>query len=216
MKKAKTDKTKKQGYILLLTLCLIAALIILYNKLLQALMLKAYSPYYFTCVKLPVSFSYFNLIYPFCLLLFLTVCIFLLTTVRKKYIPIIILCAALLATIIFSCNVWNFDKDVISYNTLFQKNKIVYSFDDIDRAELDIKLYFGRSANDCLEYTLYMNDGEQIKFDAFDSFRKDDDKLIEFDTAISDKRTTVGDFGYLDNASDELNSYLKVLFQSNP
>lgn len=122
------------------------------------------------------------------------------------------MCIALAITIALCGNVWSFNKDKISYNTLFEKDKIVYSTDDIETAELQVDVEFTRLKTTNLVYDLKMSDGKEIKLDAYDSFRTDDDKIIEFDKAISQKRKAVGQFERFENASDEFNDYFCSLF----
>ena len=226
MKKKKVShesgKSNKQGLILLATTIIMAAFMIIYIYLLELLTLKAYSPDYFAWVKFP-GLSH-EMIFPFIFAIFFAVGFYIepsRKTSNKKYIGCasFLLSVILIVTIVFSSNVWIFNKNTISYNTLFQKNKTVYSYDDIEQAKMTIEVtragMWGLATQLC--YDLEMNDGKQIKFDAYDSFRKDDELLIAFDKAIADKRIVDGDFISFDNASDEFNEYFKSLYaNSNP
>lgn len=212
----KSNKSQKQGCILFITLIFIIMFKYLFNFLLELFTLREYSPYYFACVKSPLVNT---IIYPFLFVAFFAVGFYILPNRKmssKKYIccASVFLLVTLITTIIFSGNVWIFNKDTISYNTLFQKNKIVYSYDDIEIAEMTIELEATRFTTTRLVYILEMNDSKQIKFDAFDSFRKDDKLLIAFDNAISDKRKVKGNFEYFDNATDEFNKYFSSLYKT--
>ncbi len=209
------NEQSKQGYIILLSLILVISLIFIFNWLLKTLVLKEYSPYYFAFVKLP--FPSFYIIFPFAFLFVFTFCFYFYSqrkVANKKYITItsILLSVTLIATVILSCNIWSFSRDTISYNTLFHKDKIVYSFDEIKVAEMQIELEATRFTTTSLVYTLEMNDGKKIKFDAYDSFRNNDEMLIEFDKAIADKRKIIGDFKHFENSSNEFNNYYRSLF----
>lgn len=209
------NEQNKQGCLILLSLLIMILLIFIFNWLLKTLVLKEYSPYYFACVKLP--FPSFYIIFPFAFLFVFTFCFYFYSERKvsnRKYITItsVFLSATLIVTVIFSCNIWNFSRDTISYNTLFHKDKIVYSFDDIKVAEMQIESEATRFTSTRLVYTLEMNDGKQIKFDAYDSFRKNDKMLIEFDKAIADKRKIISEFKHFENSSNEFNNYYRSLF----
>lgn len=215
MKQSKKKAQNKAGWVIFFALVVVILCILLGNRLLEIGTLKAYSPDYFVCVKLP--FSVFYIFYPiFFLFLFLVAIYFYprRKLTNKNYIGIsaAFLCVALALTIVFCGNVWSFNKDTITYNTLFQKDKAVYHFDDIDSAQLQTELVYTRSKTTNLEYRLKMRDGTEIHFDAYDSFRTDDDKIIAFDKAIAKKRTTVGQFEQVENASDAFNEYFRSLF----
>ena len=77
---------------------------------------------------------------------------------------------------------------------------------------MQIELEATRFTTTSLVYTLEMNDGKKIKFDAYDSFRNNDEMLIEFDKAIADKRKIIGDFKHFENSSNEFNNYYRSLF----
>lgn len=117
--------------------------------------------------------------------------------------------------IILNCNVWSFNKDAFSYNTILQKDKIVYLYDDIDFVEVEENRYFMLSKSYHIDYTFYMKDGRRFKIDAFEIFCEADAKLIEFDKAISNKRKIVGNYYYNGNTSQELNDYYISLYNTN-
>lgn len=89
----------------------------------------------------------------------------------------------------------------------------MYTFDDIKTAKMLVEVEYTRLRTTNLVYILEMNNGEQIKIDAYDSFRTDDNKLIEFDKAISSKRECIGDFEYFENTTKEFNNYFHSLYQ---
>lgn len=215
MKNQNKTKSNKAGVAIFISLVIGIILMLLLNWLLKELILKEYSPDYFVCVKLP--FSVFYIFYPIFFLFVFSVAIYFYPgkkLTNKKYICFCsaVLCIALAITIALCGNVWSFNKDKISYNTLFEKDKIVYSTDDIETAELQVDVEFTRLKTTNLVYDLKMSDGKEIKLDAYDSFRTDDDKIIEFDKAISQKRKAVGQFERFENASDEFNDYFCSLF----
>ncbi|MCH5321109.1 MAG: hypothetical protein J1E36_05060 [Eubacterium sp.] len=213
----RTVKSQKEDYILLCTLIFMIAFKLLYDWLLELIMLKAYSPYYFASTK---SSSY--IILPFLFIVFFAVALYILPDRKisnKKYISItsVILSITLALTIIFSSNVWVFNENSISYNTLFQKDKVVYTYDDIDSAELYYETWYGvkgmSSAH--LIYNLNMNDDKEIEIDIPQSFYKDNNKLFQFDNMISDKRKVIGEYVPFDNKSDKFNEYYQSLFKNS-
>lgn len=218
MKKNNYEKnviSNKKGCIIFFSLMAMIAIKLLYDWLLKTLTLEEYSPFFFANVKLPFSYSF--IIYPFLFAFIFIICIFELPKRKvsdKKYIVYssIFLCLILVVTVFISCNVWCFDQDTISYNTIFQKDKIVYSYNDIEKAELYIENKNVRLGQTNLNYVLTMSDGNVIKIDALDSFRKNDYALIEFDKKIAEKRKVIGEFEFLINEEDELNEYFHSLF----
>ena len=175
--------------------------------------MKIYAPYYFASTK--ASIVYFFL---FILLAVSIVSIGVLLkrkTISKKHIcyALIVPIMVGIITIIISGNVWVVNENSISYNTLFQKNIIVYSYNDIESAEMSIsRKRVGLNHTYRIKYDLYMNDGEKVKFDAYESFRENDEKLIDFDKAIANKRKVKGEFIYMDHSSEEFNKYYQSLF----
>lgn len=144
---------------------------IISNWILKFLTLKEYLPDFFVCVKLP--FSVFYIFYPFLFLFLFLVVIYFYPkrkTSKKTYICIssVALCITLLITTVFCGNVWSFNKNTISYNTLFEKNKIVYTLNDIETATMSIELISTRLRTTNMVYVLEMSDGSKIKIDAND------------------------------------------------
>lgn len=136
---------------------------------------------------------------------------------NKKYIGIAsaLLIITLLLTAVFSSNVWVFDRNAISYSTLFQRDKIVYDFNDIESVEAHYELIATRLGSTKLVYMLNMSDGKSVEVDVYNSFMNDDNNLIEFDKAIADKRTLTGDFEPSGTVSDEINEYYKQIFETD-
>lgn len=220
VKKDKSNVQKKTGKIILLTFIVALAFVLMTYSLLEPIMLKIFEPYYFVTLSSQVSLGSIFIFVPVTLLFIFMGVIYALPDRKmsnKKYLSVcaVILSVALILTIVICGNVWVFNKDTISYNTLFLKNKAEYSFDDIKSAKMEYCYVAGVKGfiHEQLIYTLEMNDGSQIEIVAYPSFIKDDKKLIEFDKAIAEKRETVGEFEYFNNASDELNEYLDFAFQ---
>lgn len=212
----RTVKSQKEGYILLCTLIFMIAFKFLYDWLLEFIMLKTYSPFYFASTK---SSPY--IILPFLFIVFFAVGLYILPDRKisnKKYIGItsVILSITLALTIIFSSTVWVFNENSISFNTIFQKGKVIYTYDDIDSAELYYETWSGvRMRSVHLIYNLKMNDGEKIEIDIPQSFYKDDKNFCQFDNMISDKRKVTGEYTPFGNKSDEFNEYYVSLFKNN-
>ncbi len=188
-------------------------ILLLYYWLFGVFTMKIYTPYYFASTKT-------SIVYFFGVIFYVSVIFSIGFLVKKKkfnkkkigylfIFPLVIL----FSMIIISGNVWVFDENLISYNTIFQKNENSYSYADIEKAEMSISyktIRFNHTFS--IEYILYMDSGKKIKFDAYESFREDDDKLIEFDKTIANKRAVVGEFLYIDSSSKEFNDYYHSLF----
>lgn len=220
MKKSKKDN--KSGYIIALSVAIAALLILLFYWLLKSMMLYNFSPDYFVLIKSPIPAFYSSFPFAF-LLMFLTAIYFYpeRKTPKRKYVAMSIctLSVTLFLTIIIllNCNTLSFNNNEFTYNTfdtLFSKDKIVYTYDDIKAVDFQIEINSDRMLTSNLLYTFEMNDGKQLEFDISDSFRNDDDKLIEFDKRISDKRNVTGNFSYMHNFDSEINDYYKSLFNS--
>ena len=210
----KTPETHKgEAGLALLEIILVLSLF-LYDFSFKFFTLKIYEPFYFASTKA------FNVRFMYLILFAVVNCIIAIFVFpnpkkQKKHLfqATTVLFVTLAIIIILSGNVWVVNENSISYNTLFQKNKIVYSYDDIENAEMSISyehISVGHTYN--IDYILYMNDGEKVKFNAYESFRENDDKLIEFDKAISNKRKADGEFIYIDQSSEEFNKYYQSLF----
>lgn len=211
-KQSKNNKRNK-GFILVAIIAFDIAFFYAYMMLSEAIILKVYSPYYF------VSSNYYIVLLLFFAFFIVTLASavipsFLRKELKKKTIfcSIAISIAMLIIITIFNCNIWSFNKDSFSYNTILKKDKIVYSYDDIDSIEMEENRYFLLKRSSHIDYTFYMNDGRKFKIDAYEAFSEDDLKLIEFDKAISNKRKIIGDYYYSGNASQELNDYYNSLF----
>lgn len=215
-KKRTPNKLKKESKDVKFVLMVIITLgiLLLYYWLFGVFTMKIYTPYYFASTKT-------SIVYFFGVIFYVSVIFSIGFLVKKKkfnkkkigylfIFPLVIL----FSMIIISGNVWVFDENLISYNTIFKKNENSYSYADIEKAEMSISyknIRFNHTYN--IEYILYMNNGKKIKFDAYESFRKSDAKLVEFDRAIANKRVVTGDFVYMDNADDEFNNYYHSLFK---
>lgn len=216
--KIKKTEARKLGMIIIFALLLMIAFMSCYVWLLEILTLKFFSPDYFVCSRLPANV--YTIMIPF-IFVFIFVILFYIAPSRKlankKYIGIAsaLLIITLLLTAVFSSNVWAFDKNAISYSTLFQRDKIVYDFNDIESLEAHYELIATRLGSTKLVYTLNMSDGKSVEVDVYNSFMNDDNNLIEFDKAIADKRTLTGDFEPSGAVSDEINEYYKQIFETD-
>ncbi len=109
-----------------------------------------------------------------------------------------ILFAAVLNVFIFACvfylgtNAWVIKNNTLTYNKLFLKNEIVYTFDDVEEATLNSEKW-GKGAPR-YKYELKMEDGNVIDIYPFDTIYADESDLIEFDKKLSDKRIVIGSF----------------------
>lgn len=209
------DYKKKEKRILFIIILICFVFYFAYFKLSEIIALKVYSPYYFVSSK-------FEIVQILLIVLLLIAICFAATyllsdikTTKMKYVfrSSAIVIISLITIIIFNCNVWTFNKDLFSYNTIFQKDKIVYSYDDIDSAELYVHSASGKGIHDHIDYTLHMNDGREIKFDAYEAFYNNDDKIIEFDKTIASKRTVkAGDYSHFLYWNDKLNEYYNSIY----
>lgn len=209
---------EKEKRILFVILLIYFAFYFAYFKLSEIIALRVYSPYYFVSSK-------FGIVQILLLILLLIVALLAGTyliegtkTPKKKYIfrSSAIIIISLISIIIFNCNVWSFNKDTFSYNTIIRKDKIVYSYDDIDSAELYVHSASGKGIHDYIDYTFYMNDGKEIKFNAQEAFYTDNNKIIEFDKAIANKRTVKeGDYSHFLYWNDNLNDYFDSVYNNN-
>lgn len=132
----------------------------------------------------------------------------------KKYIIICSLISTiiLIVSLTSNCNVWVANEKGISYNTIFSKEKISYSYDDITTVTVQysangIRPLRGKT----LVYNVIMQDGKELELQLFDLLYQDSNSLINFDKKISDKRKIVGDFVEL-AIPDELNNYYHNIF----
>lgn len=223
-KKPDIDRTPKdykikEQCILFIILVLYLVLYIAYVKLFKNIPLKIHSPYYFISYKYDAIYILFIILFFLVIYFSGTYLLKKIKTTKKKYIfrSSVILTIFFAVIIFFQFNMWSFNKDTFSYNTIFQKDKIVYSYDEINSAELEIYHSSGYLRTDYyINYTLYMNDGEKIKFDAYNAYYTDEDKIIEFDKAIADKRSVVeNDYDHYLYNSEKLNEYYNSLYNSN-
>lgn len=214
-KKRTPNKSKKGSkdidFVLMIVITLV--ILLLYYWLFDILTMKIYTPYYFVSTKTSIVYFMGVMFYVSVILSFG----FLIKKKKfkkKKIVHVIIFpLITLFLMITISGNVWVFNENSISFNNLFQKNQITYSYADIEKAEMSISyktIRFNHTFS--IEYILYMDSGKKIKFDAYESFREDDDKLIEFDKTIANKRAVVGEFLYIDSSSKEFNDYYHSLF----
>ena len=132
----------------------------------------------------------------------------------KKYIIICSLISTiiLIVSLISNCNVWVANEKGISYNTIFSKEKISYSYDDITTVTVQysangIRPLRGKT----LVYNVIMQDGKELELQLFDLLYQDYKSLIKFDKVVSDKRKTIGNFIEL-AIPNELNDYYNKLF----
>ena len=183
----------KEGWILCSIFVIVGLLSFAYEKVFETITLNMYKPYFFVSYK-SEAFDVLMIILLAIIIFSSGIYLFGKTkTSKDKYIlrSFAIALVFFIGIIIFHCNVWTFNKDTFSYNTIFQKDKIVYSYDDIDSAEVDVYTYAGRGIHNHIDYTLHMNDGKIIKFNANRAYYTDEDKIIEFDKAIANKRSVV-------------------------
>lgn len=203
----------RKGVILLAALVSAVIFQLLFVYLTEALTLKIYAPEYFAYVRLPANMYWAPL--PFMGTLVVAAAAYILAARKislKKYIGIAapILVAVLFVTIALCSRTWVFNKDTISYSTLFEKDKIVYRTDEIRSAEAHLE-YSARVTH--LEYALEMNDGEKVEFDLYSAFTDAEEKLVAFDRSIADKRVLSGEFQYALGKSDTVNEYYENLFR---
>ena len=217
-KAEKCERSKKECiFVLIAFICL--AIFWMYTKLSAIVALKIYSPFYFCGYKFDADAMHLLFIALFFLIIYFSGTYLLrkIKTKKKKYIlrslSIVFIC--IVTSIILQFNMWSFNKDSFSYNTLFQKDKIVYSYEEVEKAEIEIyhyrlTRYLGTYR---ITYILYMNDGNKIKFVANSGYYTDDTKLIEFDKSIADKRKVTGEFLPI-TGSNELNEYYSSLYNN--
>ena len=215
------DYKAKETRIMALIVIIYLAFYFLYFTFSKIIALKGYSPYFFVSSK---EFVVQLLL----LVLLMVIGVFSyhylfeeIKTSKKKYIirSSTTVLVFLIGIIVFNCNVWNFNKDSFSYNTILQKDKIVYSYDDIDYAELYTHSSSGKGIRDHIrdhiEYSFYMNDGKVIKFDAQEAFYTDNNKIIEFDKRIANKRTVKeGDYSHFLYWNEDLNAYFDSVYNN--
>lgn len=211
--KPKISADNRRGLILLAALVSAVIFQLLFVYLAEVLTLKIYAPEYFAYVRLPANMYLAPLPFAGALVIAVTAYIFAPRKISlKKYIGIAsgLLAAVLFATIAFCSRTWVFNKDTVSYNTLFAKDKVVYQMRDIRSAEARLE-YSARVTH--LEYVLEMNDGGKVEFDLYSAFADVEEKLIAFDRSIADKRTLSGEFQYAPGMSDAVNEYYENLFR---
>lgn len=210
---SRKSKSYKEGNILALSAVIVTVVLFSYYWLFEILTMRIHAPYYFASTK--ATIVYFLLFLVFVVIIISIGVLLKKKTVSKKHIcyAFIVPMIVVAIMIILSGNVWIVNENSISYNTLFQKNKIVYYYNDIESAEMSISYQRVRLNHTYrIKYDLYMNDGEKVEFDVYESFRDDDNRLIEFDKAIADKRKVTGEFIYMDHSSEEFNKYYQSLF----
>ena len=214
MKKSKRNESRKFTKLdiaVLITLVSDIVLFLLYNFLMKTYFLGRYDTAFFVEREIMKFFSV-----PFLIILLITVAYYFSAERKmssKKYIVLssIISAVILIASIVCNCNVWVATEEGISYNTLFQGEKVFYSYDDNKIATL---CYSGdglRNRGSTLTYNVTMNDGEEIEIKLSNSYSKDYNYFIDFDKKVSSKRTTSGEFAEMANL-EELNNYYKQLF----
>lgn len=196
--------------VFLLSALLILFFTLAYNQLIETILLLKYSPDYFLYIDT------FATVFSFALCVIVVAVLIALYhegEAKKNTVIIsgVIATIILIITVICSSNVWTFNENDISYNTFFEKNKIVYKYEDIDNAKLDCKIGV---RIDELTYSLNMNDSEVIEIDVAHAFYKSEDNLLDFDKAIADKRKVVGDYMTFGNKSDEFNDYYNSVFSN--
>ncbi len=119
------DYKKKEKRILFIIILICFVFYFAYFKLSEIIALKVYSPYYFVSSK-------FEIVQILLIVLLLIAICFAATyllsdikTTKMKYVfcSSAIVIISLISIIIFNCNVWTFNKDSFSYNTIFKKTK---------------------------------------------------------------------------------------------
>lgn len=219
MKKYKPKEKKKAfsklDIAILIDILLSVIFFLLYHFLIKVYFFERYESAFFINKNMMFYFPI-----PFLLVVFAEIIIYFLESRQKKPQKYIIICSLisiiiLVTSVISNCNVWVANENGISYNTIFSKEKISYSYDDITT----ITAYYGASGirplrGETLVYNITMSDGKEIEIQLFDLLYPDSDSLINFDKTISDKRKTVGDFVEL-AIPDELNNYYRNIFDDN-
>lgn len=215
--KAEKYERSKKECILILIMFIFLVIGCAYIYLSPNIALKIYSPYYFSSYKFDADFMRFLFVALFFLVMYFSGTYLLrkIKTTKKKYLvrSSAIVFAFIAVSIILQFNMWTFNEESFSYNTLFQKDKIVYSYEEIEKAEVEMyRSHFKYGGLDRIQYSLYMNDGRKIKVIANSGYYTDDTKIIDFDKSIADKRIVIGEFYYY--GSDELNRYFESVYSN--
>lgn len=219
MKKYKQKETKKffskLDIAILIDLLLSVTFFLLYNFLIKEYFFERYESAFFINKNMMLYFSL-----PFLLVTLAELIVYFSENRKmqsKKYIFICSLISTiiLITSLISNCNVWVANEKGISYNTIFSKEKISYSYDDITTATVyysanGIRPLRGKT----LVYNMTMKDGNTLEIQLSDLLYQDSNSLINFDKAISDKRKTVGNFVEL-AIPNELNNYYNNIFSLN-
>ena len=224
-KKKKTNNRERQhyhtkeGWTLFSLFIIVGIFSFAYENIFESFSLTLYKPYYFVSSQsdlLDALLTVFGIFVVFSLGIYL---IGNTKISKNKYIlrSFVIALTMLIGIFIFNCNVWVFNKDAFSYNTLFQKEKIIYSYNEIESADVNIysnrRGKFGEQYH--IDYTLYMDNGEKVKFDAYNAYYTDDDKIIEFDKMIANKRSVIDeDYDHELYDNDKLNEYYSSLYNN--
>lgn len=216
MKKYKQKEVKnsfsKLDIAILIDLIFSVAFFCLYHFLLKVYFFERYESAFFINKNMMFYFPI-----PFLLVTLMGVIIYFSESRKmqsKKYIIICSLISTiiLIVSLISNCNVWVANEKGISYNTIFSKEKISYSYDDITTVTVQysangIRPLRGKT----LVYNVIMQDGKELELQLFDLLYQDYNSLIKFDKVVSDKRKTIGNFIEL-AIPNELNDYYNKLF----
>ncbi|MDE5605304.1 MAG: hypothetical protein K2I73_06965 [Eubacterium sp.] len=220
-KKRKPDRKRtsldyRRSWMFILIIVITSVLSFAYEKIFGTIVLNMYNPYYFISYNSD-TFDVLMIILLGIVIISSAAYLFRGFNIsRKKYLIRLsaIAIIMLIGITILNCNMWTFDKDTFSYNTIFQKNKIVYSYDNIDSAEVEVYCGGRKQASPRINYALHMHNGKIVKFNAYYACYTDEDKIIEFDKSIADKRSVVED-DYDHNLYDneKLNEYYSSLYK---
>lgn len=217
MKKYKPKEKKKAfsnlDIAILIDILLSVIFFLLYHFLIKVYFFERYESAFFINKNMMFYFPI-----PFLLVVFAEIIIYFLEGRQKKSKKYIIICSLisiiiLVTSVISNCNVWVANENGISYNTIFTKEKISYSYDDVST----ITAYYSASGirplrGETLVYNITMSDGKELEVQLFDLLYPDSDSLINFDKTISDKRKAIGDFVEL-AIPDKLNNYYRNIFE---
>lgn len=111
---------------------------------------------------------------------------------------------------ILNCQIWSADEDGLHYNTLFAKDKIVYSYDDIECAELyDSHPVRGEST---LVYEIKTESKETVLLYLSNAEYKSTEDVIKFDSELLKNRAVQGKYSRLYAYDKKLDEYYKSVF----
>lgn len=214
-KNKKVNSHKMNSFEISLLLSVLGSMCVyfLYNRLLLFYFNTRYNAPYFVC-----NSDYYTIIY-FCVYVIFVVTYYFSGDRKmnsKKYCKIFSSIGAiiLVLTFIFNTRVWVVTEQNISYNTLFTDKKICYEYSELNSATLYYNRFVGIKRGTSPEYTLYMNDGQNITLCLLEGYYNSYEDLIELDKKIANKRSTEGKYIFLPRISEEINTYYKNIFDN--